>query len=178
MVRAVGTMGAVAALAGGITFASLTSNTVALTPNNLTTSTASLAIGAGTTCPTGNTTATPGFTTATPLVPGGAAVKTNFCLDNTGNTPLLVTASIPTLPTGTAAADTTLSITCTTEGGLTNNTQTLSTFATTAFTNQLPANTVDDCTASATLSNSYTGSGGENIPQFDIDFIGSQPTNV
>jgi len=35
MVRAVGTMGAVSVLVGGITFASLTSNMVALTPSNL-----------------------------------------------------------------------------------------------------------------------------------------------
>jgi hypothetical protein len=35
MVRAVGTMGAVAAVVGGITFAALTSNTVALSPNTL-----------------------------------------------------------------------------------------------------------------------------------------------
>jgi len=174
MVRAVGTMGAVSALVGGITFANLTSNTVALSPNTLATASAALAIGAGTTCPTGDTTSTPGFTTATPLVPGGSAVTTNFCLTNTGNIPLLVTASIPTTPPGTAAGDTTLSINCTTEGNLTSNSQKLSVFTPTAFTNALPAGASDNCTASASLSGGYTGAGGETIPSFDIDFIGNQ----
>ncbi len=66
MVRAVGTMGAVAALVGGITFANLTSNTVALTPNNLTSATAALQIGPN--CSTLNSSSTPGFA-VTSLVP-------------------------------------------------------------------------------------------------------------
>jgi hypothetical protein len=45
MVRAVGTMGAVSALVGGITFAQLTSNTVALSANTLSTGSANLEIG-------------------------------------------------------------------------------------------------------------------------------------
>ncbi|HUB94124.1 MAG TPA: hypothetical protein VMB52_06500 [Verrucomicrobiae bacterium] len=178
MVRAVGTMGAVAAVVGGVTFASLTSNTVALSPNTMTTATASLAIGAADTCPTGDTSTTTGFTSATPLVPGGSPVTVDFCLDNKSNVPLLVTASIPTLPTGTAASDTTLSISCTTEGDLTANTQTLNSFAATPFAVALPANAQDTCTASASLSTGYSGTGGETIPAFDIDFIGNQTTTT
>lgn len=172
--KAVGIMGAVAALAGGITFASLQSNTVALSPNNLVTASATLAIGAGTTCPGGDTTTTTGFTTTSPLVPGGSPVTTGFCLTNKGDVPLTVSANIPTNPSGTAATDTTLGISCTTEGDLTNNTQTLNAFSTTAFTNPLPAGASDNCTASAALSNSYSGTGGETVPVFDIDFTGNQ----
>lgn len=174
MARAIGTVGAVAALAGGITFANLTTPTVALTPNNLVTATAALAIGAGTTCPGGDTTATPGFTTSTPLVPGGPAVTTKFCLDNKGNIPLTVSSSIPTLPTGTAAGNTSLTIACTTEGTLSVANSTLSSWSGGAFPVQLPAGSQDNCTASAKLSSSYTGKGGETIPSFDIDFVGNQ----
>ncbi len=46
MVRAVGVMGAVGALVGGITFAQLTSNTVALSSNTLSTGSVNLEIGA------------------------------------------------------------------------------------------------------------------------------------
>lgn len=174
MARAIGTMGAVVALAGGITYAAMQSNTVALSPNNLVTATAALAIGNGTTCPGGDTTSTTGFTNANKLVPGGPAVTKAFCLDNTGDIPLTVSVSIPTLPTGPAATATTLSMSCTTEGTLTNNTQTLASFATTAFVVALPAGTQDNCTASATLSNSYSGSGNEAIPAFDLNFVGNQ----
>jgi hypothetical protein len=175
MVRAVATMGAIAALVGGVTYADLTSNTVKLTPNNLVSATAAIAIGAGTSCPGGDTSQTTGFTTASPLVPGGSPVTTSFCLHNTGNVNLLVSASIPTDPTGTAASDTTLSITCNSnQGSLVSNSQTLASFATTAFTNPLPAGAIDNCTASASLKSSYTGSGGEAIPTFEIDFAGTQ----
>ena len=45
MVRSIGTMGAVVALVGGVTFANLQSNAVALSPNNISTGTASIQIG-------------------------------------------------------------------------------------------------------------------------------------
>jgi len=173
--RAVAVIGSAVAVTIGITFAAEQSNTVALSPNNLVSSTASIAVGAGTSCPGGNTTTTAGFTSTTPLVPGGPAVTTSFCLDNTGNIPLLLSASVPTLPGGVAARDTVLSITCSSnQGSLLSNTQTLSAFASSAFTNPLPAGAVDNCTASATLNADYTGSGGEAIPSFDIDFVGNQ----
>jgi hypothetical protein len=176
MVRAVGTMGAVAALAGGITFATtgLTSNTVALTPNNLTTATATLAIGAGTSCPT-TTTSTTGLQDSS-LAPGGST-SVPFCLDNTGGVPMILSVSIPDNLTGsTAAADTTLTITCPTEGTLSTTLSTWSNGTSYAFPTALPAGSADNCTATAVLSSSYAGSGGEVIPAFSIDFIGNQST--
>jgi hypothetical protein len=183
MVRAIGTMGAVVALVGGITYAAtgLQSQTVKLSPNNLVTASAGLYIGAATvdtsTCGSvggGDTTVTPGFTTATPLVPGGSPVNSYFCFDNTGDVPLLVTASIPSLPTGTAANNITLNVTCTAEGALSLTNSTLSSWSGGTFTTALPAGEQDTCTASATLSNSYSGTGGETVPSFDIDFVGNQ----
>ena len=101
MVRAVGTMGAVAAVVGGITFAQIPSNTVKLTDNTLTSGTAALAIGATNTCPTGDTASTPGmsFTNLQPTVASGAFT---FCLQNTGNVPLNLTINTPTSFLGSA----------------------------------------------------------------------------
>lgn len=170
MVRAIATMGAVAALVGGVTFANLTSNTVALSPNNLTTATASLAIGAGSTCPTGDTTSTTGLSDSS-LAPGGST-SVNFCFDNTSGVPLLLTASIPQdLSASVAAQNTTLTVACTTEGTLAG---TLSSWGPATFTTPIAAGTQDTCTATAALSTSYTGAGGETIPAFSIDFVGSQ----
>lgn len=180
MVRAIGTMGAVAALVGGITFAAtgLTSQMVALSPDNLTTASALLYIGAGTSCGdqdggAGDTTLTTGLQDSS-LVPGGAPATVDFCLDNRGGVPLNVTASIPQGAIGgAAAADTTLTITCNTELSLS---AALSNWGPGTFSVALPAGSADNCTASASLSNSYTGSGGEVIPEFDINFVGNQAT--
>ena len=176
LVRAIGTVGAIAALVGGVTFALNTSNTVALTPNDLTTATASLGIGAGTSCPTSNTSTT-GLQDPS-LAPGGST-SVPFCLDNTGGVPLVVSVSIPQdLTTSTAAQDTTLTITCPIEGTLSTTLSNWSNGASFAFPNQLPFSTgnVDNCTATAALSTSYTGSGGEAIQAFSINFTGTQPT--
>lgn len=179
MARAIGTMGVVAAVVGGITFAQtgLTSQTVALSPNNLSTATAGLYIAAGNTCNgeggSGDTTATTGLQDSS-LIPGGSAATVSFCLDNTGGVPLNVTASIPQVPiSGVAASDTTLTVTCNTEGTLS---ATLSNWGPGTFSTPILAGTYDNCTASAALSNSYTGVGGDVIPQFDINFIGNQST--
>lgn len=182
MARAIGTMGAVAALVGGITFAAtgLTSNTVALSPNTLTTATASLAIASGTSCNNspdtgaGDGPSTPGLNDSS-LVPGGST-SVNFCLDNTGGVPLTVSASIPQdLSGSTAAGDTSLTVTCNTEGSI--GPQALSTWSGGAFGTALPAGTSDNCTATAALNSTYGGSGGEVIPAFAIDFVGNQPSS-
>lgn len=173
LVRAIGTMGAVAAIAGGITFAQLTSNTVALSPNTLTTDTASILIGTGitdTTCDNAGDTA-PGVV-ATSFKPGDPATTVNFCLDNTSDFSQTLTANIPQTPMNSdAAAATTFTITCTIEGTLTSN---LNTWGPGTFANPLPANTSDACTASAALSGSYTGSGVSTIPGFVVNFVGTQ----
>lgn len=171
MVRSIGTMGAVAALVGGITFASLTSNTVALTPNDMTTGTASLLIG-NASC-TGLGTSTTGLQDSA-LAPGSSATVT-FCLDNTGSVPLTLTASIPqNLSGSTAAAYTTLNIVCGNEGTLALSNSTLSAWSGGAFPNALANGALDTCTATATLSNSYPGAGGEAIPAFTVNFVGNQ----
>ena len=172
MFRAVGTVGAVAALVGGITFANLTSNTVALSPNNLTSATAALAIAGS--CPATTTTPIPGLTDAS-LAPGHST-SVSFCLGNTGDVPLSVSVSVPqNLTADSAAQATTLTITCTTEGTLSTTLSAWSNGASFAFPAPLPATTgnQDSCTATAALSNGYS-SNGHTIPQFDINFTGNQ----
>jgi len=172
MVRAVGTMGAVVAVVGGVTFANLQSNTVALSPNTLSSATASLAIGADTSCPEGNTTSTTGLNAK--LVPGQPSDPFAFCLDNTGDVPLHITAQIPTDFTGSAIPPTavTLTINCPTIGQLSG---TLDQFANpVGFPGAtLATNAPEDCTATATLSASFAGS-GQTVTPFDINFVGNQ----
>ncbi|HSX45383.1 MAG TPA: hypothetical protein VLG27_00070 [Candidatus Saccharimonadia bacterium] len=172
MARAVGTMGAIAALVGGVTFAALQSNTVALSPNTLSSATAALAIGAGTSCPGGNTTSTPGFTNVK-LVPGTTSAPVNFCLDNTGDIPLTITAQIPTNFTGSVIApnQVTLTLNCPTIGQLSG---TLDQYSSPVNFpgSQLPTNSPVNCTATATLNSSFSGSG--SVKSFDIDFVGNQ----
>jgi hypothetical protein len=96
MVRAVGTMGAVSALVGGITFAQLTSNTVALSPNTLSTGTANLEIGAlGRNNNSGNTET---FSTVSPTTNNTSNTTTgNTSTDNnTNNTSSSNNTSAPT----------------------------------------------------------------------------------
>jgi hypothetical protein len=172
MARAVGTMGAVAALVGGVTFAALQSNTVALTPNTLTTGSAKLAI-ADTNCTTDTTTTnTAGFNNVK-LVPG-TPVSVNFCLVNTGDVPLTMFSIIPQDLSGSAAAASTdLKVTCGTIGTAEGNLNTWSSYK--QFDgSSLGAGDAVACTASATLSNSYNGSGGESIPAFSVNFVGNE----
>lgn len=169
--KAVGIIGVVAGLVSAVTFAAATSNTVALTPNTLNTANAALTIGAGNSCPVA-TTSTPGLSGT--LVPGGPAVTQAFCLDNTGDVPLNITASIPDNLAGNTAADnTTLTITCENIGDVSGQ---LSSFGTPSFDSPL-GNAVDpvNCTASATLSADFTGNNA-SIPAFSINFQGTQPT--
>jgi hypothetical protein len=177
MVRAIGTMGAVAALVGAVTFAQLTSNTVALSPNTLSTATASLAIGSGTSCPGGATTGSvPGFNNVK-LTPGVTSAQLPFCLENNGDIPLDLTVAIPqsafTGDTGVPPSAVTLDITCA-NGGHSSGTLDQYTGGTPlgSLSNAGGSN-ITNCNATATLSSSFTGS-GQNVPSFDIDFTGTQ----
>jgi hypothetical protein len=174
MVRAVATMGAIAALVGGVTFANLSSNTAALSTNTLSSSTAALVIGAGTNCP-GDTPQTSISGLTATLTPGVPTTPFAFCLDNTGNIPLSITAQIPTNLTSSPipATDVTLTLTCPNIGTLSG---TLDQYANPAsFPGaQLATTTPEDCTATATLNASYTGSGNQAVTPFDIDFVGNQ----
>jgi hypothetical protein len=172
--RAVGTMGAIAAIVGGVTFAALQSNTVALTPNTLTTGSAELAI-SDTNCTTGTTTTTTaGFNNATLVA--GTPVSVNFCMVNKGDVPLTMFSIIPQdLSTSTAAAHTDLKVTCETIGSAEGNLNTWSSYKQFDGSN-LAAGEDVNCTATATLDNSYTGSGNEAIPAFSVNFIGNEAT--
>jgi hypothetical protein len=176
MVRAVGTMGAVAALVGGVTFAALQPNQVTLGPNTLTAAATTLAIGPTNCNTTGKT--QPGFSSAT--VKAGAPVSVGFCLDNTSGSTLGITAAVvsaaddSTAITGPEADATTLNLTCDTLGTLSGP---LSSFNGVFPSGSLVAGASVNCTATATLSNSYGGNGAA-IPTFDVLFTGTIPTET
>ncbi|HSX33462.1 MAG TPA: hypothetical protein VLF91_03950 [Candidatus Saccharimonadales bacterium] len=92
--RAVGVMSAVAIIAGGVTYAALTSNTAVLADSTIDSATASLKVfnfNDGQYETTGQ-----GFH-ITGLVPG-TGVTEHFYLQNDGQVPLTVAAHVPTLP--------------------------------------------------------------------------------
>jgi hypothetical protein len=170
MVRAVGTMGAVAALVGGVTFAGLTSNPVKLTANTLTSATASLEIGSNSQAYSPNSV---NGLTAT-LVPGIPASFT-FYLNNVGQSAMNITASVPTnvSVSDIPASDITLGFNC----GNGSVAYTLDQWAAGSAAipgNPLPAGSTWTCTETATLTSAYTGSGGQNVIPFDVEFIGNQ----
>lgn len=178
MVRAVGTMGAVAALVAGITFAQQTSNTVTLNNNTLDSATATLAISSvagDTSCTTTPSSSATGMDFSS-LVPGVSSAPFDFCLDNTGTAPLALTVSTPTTFSSTPPAippsDITLAFSCNNGGGtLTTTLDTLS--SATAFTSSsIAAGTNSACTVTATLTSSYSSSGGDVTP-FVLDFSGT-----
>jgi hypothetical protein len=168
--RAVGVMGATAALVTGVTFANLTSNAVALSPNTITTAGASLAIASSTAGECGTKgTVTKGIT-ATALAPGNSTPSVSFCLTNTGAVNMNITASIPQDLSGSAPAKaTTLTVTC--GDSLVG---TLNAWGPATFTTPLAADASETCTAQASLSSSYSGSGNEAIQPFSINFVGTQ----
>jgi hypothetical protein len=174
MVRAVATMGAIAALVGGVTFAALTSNAVALTPNNMTVASASLVIGPGPDCTDVVATSTTGLHESA-LTPGASATPVSFCIKNTGGVPLNLSAVIPeaiTLATDTAAQNITFGINCGTYG---SPTTTLSSWSPETFGGgALPAGATVDCSATASLASTYT-EGGHVVPGFSVQFTGVQP---
>ena len=178
MVRAIGTMGAVAAIVGGITFASLTSNTVALSPNTLSSSTAAIEIGLTNDGTCTDATAGPAAGMTETLTPGVASSNYDFCLLNKGDTPLTITTAIPqayfTGDTGILPSDVTLAMICT-NGGSSSGTLDQYTGGTALGTLAASGSASDetDCHTNVTLSGSYTGSGG-SVPSFAIDFVGNQ----
>jgi hypothetical protein len=173
--RAVGIMGAIAAVVGGVTFAALQSNTVALTPNTLTTGTATLAIGEPGNCgPASTNTTTAGFNNAT-LTPGDP-VSVSFCLVNTGDVALDMFGIIPQdLSSSPAAAATNFKVDCEDIGSAEGTLAAWNSYQ--AFDNPLAVNNDVACTATATLSESYSG-GGEAIPAFSVNFIGNEVAGV
>lgn len=184
MVRAIGTMGAVAAIAGGITFAQLTSNTAALDANSIDSGTASLQI--STDNATWADTAT-GFT-FTGVVPGGAvSPNQTFYIKNNGTTDLTLNAQINQQPTWTGGTVTNslvfLSVTCVSQttgptvtlGYPGNDMVTLANGIGTDFTGGvINAGDQDTCTANVSMgSGAYAGSGVTENNAFNLDLTGT-----
>jgi hypothetical protein len=173
MVRAVGTMGAVAAVAGGITFAALTSNSVALSANTLSSATAHLLIGntKGDNCANAGTTAVQGMDVK--LKPGVKSDDFNFCLKNDGDVPLDLTASVvqaDLVDSAIPAGDVTLDIAC---GDAQGASDTLNKYTGDDMIGTVAAGDSVDCTANATLASDYNGS-GTSVKPFTINFVGTQ----
>lgn len=186
MVRAIGTMGAVAALVGGITFAQIPSNTVTLQNNTLVDATASLGIGLTQNC-TDETLGPVDGMDFTNLQPTVTSPNFDFCLDNTGGAstgaPMYITMSVPSGAfTGSTinANDITLGVSCGVGGSYTGvvsysgSLGGLSTtpvqLSTTPLSNA--SNNVWSCEANVTPDSSVTTSGGSITP-FSIDFAGT-----
>jgi predicted ribosomally synthesized peptide with SipW-like signal peptide len=92
VLRATGVIGVVAAMVTGVTFAALNSQAT-LTDNTISTATVGLEVGTA----ANDTGASKQGFAVTGLIPG-TGVDKNFYLLNTGDTPLDVTAHVPTLP--------------------------------------------------------------------------------
>lgn len=171
MARSIGTMGAVAALVGGITFANLNTNTVALSPNTLTSATASLQVGSN--AEAFNDVSVAGMTST--LVPGVPSTPFTFYLKNNGQSDMNITAHVPTNFTGSVVApsDVTLSLDC--GGGPVAFTLDAWAAGSAAIPgNPLTAGNTWTCTETATLAASYGGSGGQAVTPFDVQFVGNQ----
>jgi len=174
MFRAVGVIGVVAGLVTAVTFANLTSDVVALDPNNLEVASASLVIDAGGTCGNVSPTTEPGLQ-ATNLAPGDTVSKA-FCIRNTGDVPVTITGTVSAvdasgLNASLAAQATTLTIECGADAPISGA---LNTGWVTTFPTPLDPATTVECTADALLSSSFGGSGGDVIPEFKINFVGTQ----
>jgi hypothetical protein len=163
------------ALETSVTFAALTSNTVALSPNTLEVSTATLAIGNtnGDGCATSGAGPVAGFT-ATNLSPGVESAPVLFCLDNTGDSDLNLAVAIPQAFTGTLdPSQVTLKITC----GSGSSTGALTEYTGGTPLGSLDSGTATDCSATATLNAGYSGgAGGQTLDAFAINFVGNTPS--
>ena len=176
MFRAIGTVGMVAGLAVGISFAAQTSNTVTLTDNSVTSTTAALQI-ADAACTTA-----PGTTTATgvtvgPLAPGDTSTPSSFCLWNAGTADLDVSVTSPTNFSTSVipASDVTLNFTCGTTAVASVKLSALST-PTVVDSSPLAAGTGDTCTVTATLDPGVTTGG--TVTPFELDFTGTSTTTT
>ncbi len=186
LVRAIGTMGAVAALVGGVTFATASSNpttTVTLTDNTASSLTANLAIADGSNCTDVTTQTDAGFT-FNKLVPGTPSSAFDFCFNNTASSTdknagfMDVTMQSAAAITGTTnlnPSDVTLNVTCGTNPMVSTTLDKLFNPATPldlTGTTHLAPGTPLNCAATAELSSGYTGPGG-SINSFTLDFVGT-----
>ena|SRR5579871_3882659 len=170
MVRSIGTMGVVAGLVGAVTFANLQSNVVALDPNTLDSATASLEIGSNAEAFT-HTSVTGINATLVPGIPQSFT----FYLKNDGQSDMNVTASVPTNVSGSPvpASDISLSFDCG-SGPVTFTLAAWSGGSAAIPGNPLTAGNTWTCSETATLSSSYSGSGGQAVTPFRVEFVGNQ----
>jgi hypothetical protein len=182
MVRAIGTMGAVAGLVAGITFAqTLNSNQVKLTNDTISTPSLGLAVAPATAgvCPlVGDASWTTSMQGMQIKNLNSTPATYTFCLQNnsdsgSGPEAVTMTSAAAITSTGIAPTDVTLKVSCnggTAVGG------TLDTFSPTdtfVVDGAFAQGTVDTCTATATLNPLYSGMGGSVNP-FELDFVGTQ----
>ena len=174
IVRAVGVIGATAAIVVGATFAAFTSNTASLTNNTLASATADLQVQST----SGSFSTTDAGMNFSALLPGVASSPFTFYLKDNGSADLNVTASIPeSLSSSTIPLnDVTLTFTNVTETGSVsytldqlNNGQVM---ALPGASPQLTPGNFDQYSVTATLDNSLTTSG--TVTPFTLNFVGTQ----
>lgn len=183
MARAVGTMGAIAAIVGGITYAAtINSGTVKLTNNTISTPSLGLAISTPKNnggCPNSSATSWTSSMQGMTITNLTSASQTyNFCLENTADTgsgPQTVTMTSPATITtsGIPASQISLTVGC---GTATPAGGTLDTFGPSdnfVVDGAFSQGAIESCTATVTLNSSYSGSGGSVNP-FELDFTGTQ----
>ncbi len=180
MVRAIGTMGAVVALAGGITIANLNTNNVTLAANEMDVTSDVLRISNGGAFGTNVS----GFSNAN-LVVGDESAQQPFYFQNLANANLALTATIPGSPTVNNLNPTGVHFKFYDKDGTTvlaNTTLSALEAAPVALADQLDANAQGNGGVSGTEGNYFytitvdpsavTGS-TPGIPSFDLQFAGT-----
>lgn len=178
MVRAIGTVGAVAALVGGITFAQFQTNTVALTANELDVTNHTLQISNGGAF--GDNAV--GFHNSN-LIIGNEGPKQAFYLQNLANDPVAISVNIPSAPAGTNLDLTKVlvnfydftgaHIASPTVAALEAGSQSLNTMPALAQGNggsAVPGN----YTYSITVQSGAATGASPTVPNFDLDFTGTE----
>jgi len=173
--RAIAVIGATAGLVTGVTFAALTSNTVALAPNSFALASASLEIGAN--CDVTGTADVPGFTNVQ-LSPGVESAAVPFCLANTGDVAMDITAEVPDFGVlGGGQIDPhqiTLTLVCTGDQPVSGPLDQFT--GTDVVASNLGADEEVSCSATAKLASDFDDDDGGTVPEFRIEFTGTQVT--
>lgn len=189
LVRSIGTVGAVAALVGGVTFASGTggTNVVSLTGDDITTTGSWLTVATpqnADTSPTcvGATPSTTGEITGlnfTGLDVGATSDPYYFCIGNEHTSPFPVNIGVSTEPVGTIpTSDVTLNVACgagDTKTAASSTMDQMSVASPIIIDNSLASGSMDLCSITATINPDYNGPGGD-VGTFKLDLQG-RPTS-
>jgi hypothetical protein len=163
-------MGAIAALVGGVTFAALQTNTVALTNNTLSSGTPLLQIGTDVT-PFG--TSAPGINdTLNPGIPKSFT----FYLKNNDTQELTITASVPTVfDSGVIPGNkVTMALDC--GAGSVSFTLDQWSGGSAAIPGTISAGSSATCHEVLTLDSTYSAT-GDALKPFDINFVGNETSS-